>query len=347
MKILAQKREGNLVTIEVEAEYALFQKSFAAALVQAGKEVKLPGFRPGKAPADMIERALNREYVEHLAAQDLIAELYPQLIDLAKIEPVDYPNIEVVQQAEGKPFVFKAKVEVYPTAKLGNYKGLKLTKQPTTVTEDEVVHMLGHLQERFAAVKADGEKELLPLDDEFAKKVSRYGTLAELKAELKNSMLEEKKASAEAELKNQAITLVGGSAEIEVPKAMIDRETEVMLDELRSSLAQSGLTLEDYLKGAKKDGPALHQEMRPAAEARVRGKVVLKTIAETEQLQVSEKEFQAEFKAMADSSGEKLEEIAARVGSEGRGYMTDYLLRQKALDFIVSQAKIKEEEAKA
>ena len=123
MKLLAQKREGNLVTLEVEVEYSLFQKSFAGALLQAGKEVKLPGFRPGKAPQEMIERALNREYVSHLAAQDLIAELYPQLIDLGKIDPVDYPNIEVVQQAEGKPFIFKAKVEVYPTAKLGNYKG--------------------------------------------------------------------------------------------------------------------------------------------------------------------------------------------------------------------------------
>jgi FKBP-type peptidyl-prolyl cis-trans isomerase (trigger factor) len=347
MKILAQKRDGNLVTIEVEAEYALFQKSFAAALVQAGKEVKLPGFRPGKAPADMIERALNREYVEHLAAQDLIAELYPQLIDLAKIEPIDYPNIEVVQQAEGKPFVFKAKVEVYPTAKLGNYKGLKLTKQSATVTEDEVIHMLGHLQERFAAVKADGEKELLPLDDEFAKKVSRYGTLAELKAELQSSMLAEKKSAADADLKNQAVTAVGGAAEVEIPKAMIDRELEVMLDELRSSLAQSGLTLEDYLKGAKKDGAGLRQEMAPAAETRVRGKVVLKTIAETEQLAVSEEEFQAELKALAESSGEKLEELTARVGPEGRGFMTDYLLRQKALDFIIEKAKVKAEEAKA
>jgi len=346
MKLLAQKREGNLVTLEVEVEYSLFQKSFAGALLQAGKEVKLPGFRPGKAPQEMIERALNREYVSHLAAQDLIAELYPQLIDLGKIDPVDYPNIEVVQQAEGKPFIFKAKVEVYPTAKLGNYKGLKLTKHPTTVTENEVVHMLGHLQERFAAAKAEGEKELFPLDDEFAKKVSRFGTLAELKAELQNSMLAEKQASAEAELKNQAITAVGGAAEIDLPKAMIEREIEVMLDELRSSLAQSGLTLEDYLKGAKKDGAALHQEMKPAAEARVRGKVVLKTIAEMEKMQISDDEYQAEIKAMADTSGEKIEDITARVGPEGRSFMTDYLLRQKALNFIIEKANIKQEEAK-
>lgn len=346
MNILSQNRVSNLVTIEVEVEYSLFQKSFAAALAKAGREVKLPGFRPGKAPKEMIERALNREYVEHLAAQDLIAELYPKLIDEAKIDPVDYPNIEVVQQVEGKPFIFKAKVEVYPTAKLGNYKGLKLTRRPATVTEDEVVHMLGRLQDRFATVNAEGGKDLSPLDDEFAKKASRFGTLAELKAELESSLLEEKKASAEADLKNQAITAVTGSAEVDLPGAMVERELEVILDELGSSLARSGLTLEDYLKGTKKDRAALRLEMKPTAEARVRGKVVLAAVAKAEKLQISEEEYQAEIKAMAASGGEKLEELQARVGPEGRSFITDYLLRQKALNHIIGKASIKEEEAK-
>lgn len=340
MKILSQKREGNKVFLEIEEDYARFDETFDRTLIEVGKEVKIAGFRPGKAPRDMLERTLNREVVEHRAAQNLIAEIYPQIIDASGIDPVDYPNVEITQQEGGKPFLFKLSVDVYPEVKLGKYKGIKLEKKPAEVKEEEILGVLGKLQERFAVADAQGKKQLLPLNDEFAKKVSRYGTLAELKEEVRKAMLTDKAAEADADLKDRAIAAVAGEAKVDIPPAMIEREIGIMLDELRTSLAQSGLTLEDYLKGAKKEEKALRQEMRRSAEIRIKGKVVLKAVAETEKIGVSPEEIRAEIKAMAESIKQDPEQFEKNMIESGEKFVKDYLMRKKALDFIVEKAKI-------
>lgn len=340
MKILSQKREGNKVFIEAEDDYSAFEKSAEKALVEAGKEIKIPGFRPGKAPKDMVERAINREAVDYHAAQGLIAELYPQIISATDLQPVDYPNVEVVQQEKDKPFVFKLSVEVYPEVKLGKYKGLKVEKKSAAVSEEEVLKILGNLQQRVATTNAEGKKESLPLDDEFAKKVSRHGTLAELKAEVLDALQKEKVAEAEADVKNKLVAAASAEAKVEIPPAMINREIDIMLDELKTSLAQSGLTLEDYLKGTRKEEKALREEMRKSAEIRVRGKVVLKAVAQAEKMKVTPEEMQAEFKSIAESSGQDLAAFEKSLGEGGKSFIEDYLVRRKALEFITEKAKI-------
>lgn len=333
MKIRSQKREGNKVILEAEEDHSRFKESVEKALIEAGKEIRIPGFRPGKAPRDMVERAVNREFIENRAAQDLIAEVYPKIIEEGKFDPVDYPNIEIVQQETGKPFVFKLSVDVYPEVKLGKYKGVKIEKKPVEVTEHEILELLGKLQERMAVTGAEGKKELLPLDDEFAKKVSRYGTLAELKEEMRKTLSEEKKAESEADLKNKAIAAASAEAKVEVPLAMTEREVDIMLDELKTSLAQSNLKLEDYLKGAKKEEKSLREEMRKSAEIRIKGKIMLKAVAEAEKMEVSTEEIEAEIKSM---------QIEGKMEGVGRKYVEEYLLRRKALDFIIEKANIRE-----
>jgi len=332
MKIRAQKREGNQAIIEAEEDYSRFEEAAGRALAAAGREIKLPGFRSGKAPREMVERAIDREYIEQRAAQNLISEIYPKMIDEAKIDPVDYPKVEILQQEKGKPFVFKIAVEVYPEVKLGKYKGLKVEKRSAAVAEEEILKVLGNLEERFSG----------PLDDEFARKVSRFGTLAELKEEIRQAAQKEKAAEAEADLKNQLVAAASAEAKVEIPPAMVEREIDVMLDELKTSLDQSNLTLEDYLKGAKKEEKAMRDEMRKSAEIRVRGKVVLKAVAEAEKIKVTTEEMQAEFKSLAESSETKPEEIEKRMGESGRKYVEEYLLRKKSLDFLVEKASIKE-----
>jgi len=342
MKIRAQKREGNQAIIEAEEDYSRFEAAAGRALAEAGREIKLPGFRPGKAPREMVERAIDREYIEQRAAQNLISEIYPQMIDETKIDPVDYPKVEVLQQEKGKPFVFKIAVEVYPEVKLGKYKGLKVEKKSAAVAEEEILKVLGNLQDRFAAFGAEGEKELLPLDDEFAKKVSRFGTLAELKEEIRQAVQKEKIAEAEADLKNQLVAAASSEAKVEIPPAMVEREIDVMLDELRTSLAQSNLTLEDYLRGAKKEEKAMRDEMRKSAEIRVKGKLVLKAVAGAEKIKIAPEEMQAEFKSLAEAAEAKPEELEKRMGESGRKYVEEYLLRKKSLEFLVEKASIKE-----
>ena len=340
MKIPSTSRDGNKFVIEVEAEYSQFLKAVDQALSEAGKEINIPGFRSGKAPKAMIEKAINSEVLESRAAHDLIADLYPAVIDEVKIDPVDYPNVEILQQQKDKPFIFKISVDVYPEVKLGKYKGLVAEKKEVALSEEEVDRVLGNFQNRLAQTGPDGKRELMPLDDEFAKKVSRHGTLAELKAEVKDAMLKERQAESEADLKNQLIAAAAAETKVDIPPGMIDRETSIMLDELRSSLAQSGLTVEDYLKGIKKEEKDLREEFKKSAEVRVRGKIVLRAIAEAEKMQNTPEELEQEFKNLAATSGQTLTELKEGIEASGQKFIEDYMLRQKALAFLVEKAKI-------
>lgn len=345
MKINTQSRDGNKVTIEISEDYAAFEKAVTKEMARTAKEITLPGFRQGKAPKEMVEKAIVREAVEAHAAQELISTLYPQVITEAKIEPVDYPNVEIVTLEKGKPIVFKIIVEVYPEVKLGKYKGLKAEKKAVAVADEDINKVLGSLQQRFSQPKADGTKEEVALDDEFAKKVSRFGTLGELKEELRQAMLKDREAEAEADLKNKLIAAASADTKVDIPKGMIDREVSIMLDELRGSLAQSGLTVEDYLKGIKKEESSLREELSKPAETRVKGKVILRAIAEEEKLEIGQAEIDAELQAMALESGQPLEELKKRLDQGAAEYIQDYLLRKKALELLVEKAKL--EEAKA
>lgn len=341
MKVLSQKREENKAVIEVEEDYSAFEKAVEKAFVETGREIKLPGFRPGKAPREMVERNVNREFVEQRAAQDLISDLYPRIVEETKIEPVDYPKVDIISLENGKPFVFKFSVDVYPQVKLGKYKGLKVEKKSSGVSEEEVLKVLGNMQERLSVPDAEGKKELLPLDDDFAKKVSRFGTLAELKAEILDVLQKEKVAEAEADVKNKLVADVSNDSKVEIPAAMIEREIDIMVDELQTSLVQSGLSVEDYLKGTNKDEKSLRDEMRKSAEIRIKGKVVLKAVAEAEKITVENADIEAEIREMAKASGKEFEEIEKNLGEGTRSYIQDYLIRRKALDFIHEKADVK------
>jgi FKBP-type peptidyl-prolyl cis-trans isomerase (trigger factor) len=346
MKIRSNVRDGNKVTLEIEEDYSYFAKAVEAALKEAGKETNIAGFRPGKAPKHLVERALNPEYIESRAAQNLISQLYGSIIDEAKLEPVDYPNVEILQQKKHEPFVFKLMIDVYPEIKLGRYKGLEVTKTIVKVTEEEVSKVLGTLQDRFSKVSPDGQKEILPLDDEFAKKVSNFGSLAELRREIEVTMRKERQDESDAGVKNHLIAGAAADAKVEVPPAMVEREIDVMLDELRASLTQSNLTLEDYLLAIKKDEKVMRNELRNAAEVRIKGKIVLLAIARAEKIKVETAEMDAEFTHLSGHSGETVDQMRQRLGQEGLKYIEDYLLRQKALDFLLAKAKITEEEKK-
>ncbi|MBI5400058.1 trigger factor [Candidatus Saganbacteria bacterium] len=344
MKIRSNVRDANKVTLEVEEDYSYFAKALEVALTAAGKEIKVPGFRPGKAPKEIVERALNHDYLESRAAQNLISQLYGSVISEAKIEPIDYPHVEIIQQQKHQPFVFKLVIAVYPEVQLGRYHGISVEKPAVKITAEDVDKVFGSLQERFAKIGPDGKKEILPLDDEFAKQVSKFGTLAELKVEIKATMLKDRQTEAEAEVKNRLIAAAAADAKLEIPQALVEHEIDIMLDELRHSLASSNLTLEDYLLAIKKDEKIMRDELRKSAEVRARGKIVLLEIAQAEKLLVTTEELTAELEHIAGHSGEKLEQINRRLGADGLKYMNDYLLRQKALDFLHANAKIKEAE---
>ncbi len=158
-----EKQEGNtgLLTVEVPAEKV--NEALDQAFKKVVKQINVPGFRKGKMPRQMFEKKFGVESLYQDALELLVNENYPLAIDETGIEPVDQPEIdfEMEDLGKNKDFKFTAKVVVKPEVKLGDYKGLEVTKQETAVTDEEIEQQLKDQQTRLAelVVKEDGAVE--------------------------------------------------------------------------------------------------------------------------------------------------------------------------------------------
>jgi len=341
LKILSQEKKGNQEILEIEEEYSKLEPNIDKAYVEASKEVKIPGFRQGKVPANLMKKYINEEAVIDRAVQLLIADIYPGIIDSAKIKPVDYPNIEVKKLEKGIPIIFNLKVDVYPEIKLGAYKRINLKKHPMTVSDEDVDKTIDFIRKGYAKQGNIDEKDQ-PLDDEFAKNVSRANTMQELKAMIKANIEEEKKKESELEMRNDVTKKLADIVEADIPKGMVEREIDLMIGDLEASLKRNRMTVESYLSAVKKDMDKLKDEMKGSAEVRVKAKLALEAIAKKEKLEVEQKDIDAEIETMAQHYGKSLEEYKSEISSEAVDSIKEYMLREKAIDFVISKAKVEE-----
>lgn len=149
------------------------------------------------------------------------------------------------------------------------------------------------------ALKGLKERDLLPLDDEFAKTVGEAETLAELRASLQEELHQRRTADARAQVLNQIISKVAEGAGLELPAPMIDDAVENDVRRMRMNLAQQGVSLEAYLRSMEASEDELREELRPAARERLRNSLLLRSIAEKEAITVDDAELDAAIARMA------------------------------------------------
>jgi trigger factor len=149
------KLEENKVRLDVEVPPEAVRKGVEAKVRELGRQVRVPGFRPGKAPRRVIENRLGRDYIYMEALQEQLPTWYSQAVIETDLRPIDQPEInfdEALDEEEG--FKFSATVEVRPQAKLGEYKGLEVPKREIEVSDEEVDARLEELRGQFATLAA-------------------------------------------------------------------------------------------------------------------------------------------------------------------------------------------------
>ena len=159
MKVLKNKRNEFTVTLELEADYAEVEKATEPAFKEIVKDAKVPGFRQGKVPRPIFEQYYGKEMLIQRASTIVMNDTYRWAIEEEKLAPVDYPqNVEVKTFEPGKPFTFTMNVDVKPEVKLHKYKGIKVTKDNATVSDDDIQKEIDRMREYSAEYKtADRE----------------------------------------------------------------------------------------------------------------------------------------------------------------------------------------------
>ena len=149
MSIKVEKTENNNeLKLEFTIEAKKFDEGMKKVFEKSAKYINIPGFRKGKAPMSIVEKHYGPEVFYEDTFNEVVPEEYERELKENNIEAVSRPDIEVKQIGKGKDLIFTAVVQVKPEVKLGKYKGIQLKKVEYNVSDEDINHELGHMQDR-------------------------------------------------------------------------------------------------------------------------------------------------------------------------------------------------------
>lgn len=425
--VSANKVETNTYELAVSVGAEEFKKGIDKTYKKTVKNITVPGFRKGKAPKSIIEKLYGESVFFEDTVNDMYPEAYTKAVEEAGISPVDRPEIEITEvSAQG--FTFTAKVTVRPEVTVKKYKGLKATKAPVSVGDEQVDEEIGKLRERngrmvtvegraakdgdntiidfegfvdgvpfeggkgerfdlklgsgqfipgfeeqivgkntgeefdvnvtfpedYQAKELAGkaavfkcrlheikEKELPELDDEFAKDVSEFDTLDELKKDLRAKLTEAAEKNAETAVEEQLVDQIVESMEAEIPQCMVDQKTDEMLQNFDYRLQSQGMNLDLYMKYTGFSIDVFKETYKEQALKQVKIRLALEEIVKLEKIEPTEEELNAEYERLSSNYSIEIEKIQELIPAED--VKLDIAVN-KAIDLIKSSAEVSQGE---
>ena len=187
-------------------------------------------------------------------------------------------------------------------------------------------------------VKKIETKEVPELDDEFAKDVSEFDTLAEYKEDVKKKLTEKKEKEARTAKENAAVDKAIENAQMDIPELMTKTECRQMMDDFSRRMQQQGLSMEQYFQFTGQSMDKMMEDMKPQALKRIQTRLVLEKVAEAEDIQPSEEEIAEEIQKMADAYKMEADKIREAIGESGIEQMKKDMAVQKAVTIIADTA---------
>ena len=316
-------------TIEIRGEIAtdLFESCRAEALTALGQEIKLPGFRPGHIPNEVLTREIGEETVLRRMAELALNRHYPKLLAENKIDALGRPSISITKIASGNPLGFTITTAVHPEIILPDYRELARealtdvkvepsadgsTLTSTTVTDKEVTAVIKDLEKM-------PEKERPNLSE------------ADLRTKIATGLKQEKEMKARDKRRFGVIEKIIQATPIELPPILIASELETMIAEMKHEVGRMGLPFDKYLEHLKKTEADLKKEWQTQAEHRVKTGFILAAIAQAEKIEVPKEELEKEL-------GHLLEHHPKADPDRARAYLAGLITNELVFKLLESTA---------
>jgi len=153
VKVEIEKQKENEVKLKIETDKLEVNSNLDKIYNDVSYQIKIPGFRKGRVPKNILNLHLGKEYFYDKTAEKLIQECYLEAINKNNIQPIDQPEIKVIQIEEDKPLIFEATVQVRPEVKLGSFDKISIQKEDVKVTNTDVNNEIKRIQENLAKLK--------------------------------------------------------------------------------------------------------------------------------------------------------------------------------------------------
>ena len=414
-----EKLEKSMVALTVEVGAADFEAAVEKAYKKQRGQIRVPGFRPGKAPRKMIEAMFGAQVFYEEAVNIALPDAYEEAVKEQDLQVVGYPQVELLDVGK-EGFSFKATVAVFPEMTLGQYKGLEAPRAEAKVTDEDVDARLKEMAERnsrmvsvdravekgdianinfegfldgepfdggkgedhdleigsgsfvpgfedqLIGMKAEEErdinitfpedyhadlagkavvfhvkvnavkvKEVPAIDDEFAKDVSEFDTLDELKADVRGKITAEREEAAGRAFEDILMGKVADGLTGEIPDAMVEAQAQRFVDNFRMQIQSQGLPFDKYLEMTNMDVDSLLEQAKEPAARQVKMDLAVGAIIKAEGLEATDEDVDAEYEKMAKQYGMEAEEIKKYMDAE---VIREQVLRDKAIRMVVDSA---------
>ncbi len=385
------------------------------------QEVKIHGFRPGKAPLPIIEATVGKERVRQEAIEDLLNPVLTEVLTAEEIEPAINPQLESVDDIEGGVEV-EVKVTLWPTIELPNYKGRNIEVTNPEVTDEDVEQQTRRMLEQFATVEevdrpaaegdfvsldleasVDGEpiadakaedilyevgsalliegidnhltgasagdvvefsgslpqgfgerageevdfkievhevkERILPdLDDDWVDENTEFETVDELMEALRERLSDAKLRSVTREYSEKALSTLRDQMELDLPEGLVRAEMDSHLHDFLHRLEEAELNMEDYFNASGQSQEAFLADLREQALLSIRNRLILDAVIEAENIEVTEEDMSGALQSLAARSEDPAAYVRAfQQSGQGLALASD-ILRNRALDAILSNA---------
>ena len=393
----------------------------AATARKLSQEMKLKGFRPGKAPVPVIEAAVGPARLRSEVIDDLVPPALTDILKDEEIRPAVTPQLESLNDVEGGVEV-GIRVTLWPTIELPNYRNRNVEVTTPEVTEEDLDIQIGRMLEQFATVEEanrpaaggdfvsidlkatkDGEpveeasasdllyeigsgvfidgiddrldgatpetkftfdgplpegfgdragemvtfevtvnevkERILPeLTDEWVDENTEFEKLAELKDELRTRLGEAKLQAVARQFRERALSTLVEQVEVDLPDALVKSEMDDHLHRFVHRLEDNELTLEDYFRASGVDQEELLEDLRQQAQLSLRNQLVLEAVAKDAQIEVTPEDISEVLQSLAAQSGDPVAYLQAFSRSGQELALASDILRNRALDAILSAA---------
>ena len=408
-------------TVRFQLSDAQIQEAKKGAARKLAQEVKIHGFRPGKAPLPIVEATVGADRVRQEAIEELLNPVLNEVLEEQEIQPAINPELESMDDVDGGVEV-EVKVTLWPTIELPNYKDRNIEVTNPEVTEDEVQEQVKRMLEQFATVeevdRAAGEgdfisldlsaskggedvedataadllyevgsglliegmdesvtgavagdsvsfsgqlpdgfgerageeveftvivhevkERILPdLDDEWVDDNTEFETVEELTSSLKERLADAKLRSVSREYSEKALSTLREQIDIDVPEGLIRSEMDRHLHDFLHRLEDAELKLEDYFEATGITQDVFLADLRSQAELSLKNRLVLDAVIEAEEITVTPEDMSNAVQTLAVQSEDPAGYLQAFQKSGQELALASDILRNRALDVILSNA---------